>query len=62
MCTAGQMIRSHIHGNRCLIVTNDRIAPIFLEKYKNSIQVAGGDSLKVGTFFLFVCLFKAHFL
>ena len=52
--TAGQMIQSHIQGNRCLIVTNDRIAPMFLEKYQTVIQAAGGDRLKVGTSFFFL--------
>jgi hypothetical protein len=52
--TAGQMIQSHIQGNRCLIVTNDRIAPMFLEKYQTMIQAAGGDRLKVGTSFFFL--------
>lgn len=36
------MLRSHITGTRALIVTNDRIAPIFLEKYETLLN-EGGD-------------------
>jgi len=39
---AGKMLRSHIKGTRALLVTNDRIAPIFLEKYEKLLK-EGGD-------------------
>jgi len=44
---AGEMIRSHIKGNRALLVTNDRIAPFLLEKYEKLLN-DGGD-IKIGT-------------
>lgn len=44
------MIRTHIQGKKCLIVTNDKIAPIFLERYKEMIQFEADESLKVGTY------------
>mmetsp|Transcript_129217 Transcript_129217/g.374074 ORF Transcript_129217/g.374074 Transcript_129217/m.374074 type:complete len:416 (+) Transcript_129217:133-1380(+) len=33
-----EMLTSHIQGNKALIVTNDRIAPMYLEKYEQLIQ------------------------
>lgn len=36
------MLRSHIKGNRALLITNDRIAPLHLEKYENLLK-DGGD-------------------
>lgn len=39
---AGKMLRSHIKGNRALLVTNDRISPFFLEKYEKILN-EGGD-------------------
>jgi len=47
--TAGKMLRSHIKGNRALLVTNDRISPFFLEKYEKILN-EGGDK-QIGTFF-----------
>lgn len=32
--TATQLLQSHIHGSKVLIVTNDRIAPMYLQKYQ----------------------------
>lgn len=32
--TASEILQSHVKGNKVLIVTNDRIAPIYLEKYR----------------------------
>mmetsp|Transcript_9912 Transcript_9912/g.12881 ORF Transcript_9912/g.12881 Transcript_9912/m.12881 type:complete len:426 (-) Transcript_9912:122-1399(-) len=37
----GAMLASHVHGNRCLIVTNDRVAPILLDKYVEMIESNG---------------------
>lgn len=39
---AGKMIRSHIKGNRALLITNDRVAPMHLERYERLLK-EGGD-------------------
>jgi 3-dehydroquinate synthase len=39
---AGKMLRSHIKGNRALLITNDRLAPMYLEKYETLLK-EGGD-------------------
>jgi len=39
---AGNMIRSHIKGSSALLITNDRIAPMHLDRYKN-LLLEGGD-------------------
>jgi 3-dehydroquinate synthase len=44
---AGEILRSHVKGNRALIVTNDRLAPIYLEKYERMMKEDG--SLKIDT-------------
>lgn len=44
---AGNMIRSHIKGNRALLVTNDRVAPMHLAKYERLLN-EGGD-IKIDT-------------
>jgi len=44
---AGNMIRSHIEGNSALLITNDRIAPMHLDRYKR-ILLEGGD-IKIHT-------------
>jgi hypothetical protein len=36
---ASQLLQSHIQGNKVLIVTNDRIAPMYLEKYRALLLV-----------------------
>jgi 3-dehydroquinate synthase len=41
------MIRSHITGNRALLITNDRIAPMHLEKYEKLLK-DGGDDIQIG--------------
>jgi len=38
---AGDMIRSHVKGSRALLVTNDRIAPMYLEKYEQCLKKGG---------------------
>lgn len=40
------MLRRHVGGKRVLIITNDRIAPMYLEKYTNLMS---GDGLRVDT-------------
>jgi 3-dehydroquinate synthase len=40
------MLRRHIGGKRVLIVTNDRISPMYLEKYTNLLS---GEGLVVDT-------------
>jgi 3-dehydroquinate synthase len=47
---ASALLKSHVQGNKVLIVTNDRIAPMYLEKYKNLLS-NGGD-LRVETLIL----------
>jgi hypothetical protein len=32
---ASSLLQSHVHGSKVLIVTNDRIAPMHLQKYKD---------------------------
>jgi len=39
---ASKLLKSHITGNKCLIITNDRIAPMYLEKYESLLK-QGGD-------------------
>ncbi len=39
---AGKILRSHIKGNRALLVTNDRLEPLYLEKYEKLLN-EGGD-------------------
>jgi 3-dehydroquinate synthase len=41
-----EMLRRHIGGKRVLIVTNDRIAPLYLEKYT---QLLDGEGIKADT-------------
>lgn len=46
---AGKLLRSHIKGNRALLITNDRLEPIFLEKYEKLLN-EGGD-IQIGEYF-----------
>ena len=39
---AATLIRQHIHGKRVLLITNDRIAPLYLERYQ---QLLSNNSL-----------------
>jgi 3-dehydroquinate synthase len=43
---AATLLKSHVKGNRVLIVTNDRISPMYLEKYERLFK---DDSIAVGT-------------
>jgi 3-dehydroquinate synthase len=36
--TASTLLQSHIHGNKVLLVTNDRIAPLYLETYQSLLS------------------------
>lgn len=45
---AGMMLRSHIQGHRALLITNDKIESVYLEKYERIIM-EGGDK-QVDTF------------
>jgi 3-dehydroquinate synthase len=47
---ASHLLQSHVKGNKALIVTNDRIAPLYLEKYKALLQAGG--TLEVDTLVL----------
>jgi 3-dehydroquinate synthase len=40
--TAGKLLRSHVKGNKALLVTNDLVAPLYLEKYAALLR-EGGD-------------------
>jgi len=44
---AGNMIRKYIHGNRALLITNDRVAPFHLARYERILN-EGGD-IKIDT-------------
>ena len=48
---AASLLQSHIHGNKVLIVTNDRIAPMYLDKYQ-SLLAANNPQLSVDTLVL----------
>jgi len=39
---AGELLRSHVKGNRALLITNDRISDWYLEKYEKMLK-EGGD-------------------
>jgi 3-dehydroquinate synthase len=41
--TASELLRSHITGKSVLIVTNDRVAPLHLEKYRTLFLGGGGN-------------------
>lgn len=43
---AGELLRSHVEGNRALLITNDRISDWYLEKYEKMLK-EGGD-IQVG--------------
>lgn len=44
------MLRRHVGGKRVLIVTNDKIAPLYLDKYAALLSSGeGGDGLQVDT-------------
>ncbi len=43
---AGKLLRSHVKGNRALLITNDRISPMYLDKYEQMLK-EGGD-IQVG--------------
>ena len=43
---AGKLLRSHVKGNRALLITNDRLSPLYLEKYEQMLK-EGGD-IQVG--------------
>ena len=45
---AGKMLRSHITGNRALLVTNDLLEPLYLDKYEQLLK-NGGD-IQIGEF------------
>lgn len=39
---ASEILKSHVKGNKALIITNDRISPMYLEKYESLLKM-GGD-------------------
>lgn len=47
---AGELLRSHVKGKRVLLVTNDRIAPMYLEQYEAMFKEGG--ELQVDTLVL----------
>ena len=41
------LLRRHVHGKRVLLITNDRIAPLYLERYQQLLaDNAGNDDGK----------------
>ena len=44
---SSSLLRSHIHGNRVLLITNDRIAPMYLERYQQLLS--DGECIRVDT-------------
>ena len=48
---AARILRSHITGNRALLVTNDRLEPLFLEKYERLLNDASdGKEIQIGEY------------
>ena len=45
--TAASLLKSHIHGQKVLIVTNDRIAPMYLDRYKEIVASTSSDSQNI---------------
>ena len=43
---SSSLLQSHIHGNRVLLITNDRIAPMYLERYQRLLS-DGGQGIRV---------------
>ena len=42
--SASSILRSHVSGKRVLLITNDNIAPVYLEKYRRLLSSSyGGD-------------------
>jgi len=39
---AGRILRSHVEGNRAFLITNDLLAPMYLDKYEQLLK-EGGD-------------------
>lgn len=53
---AGRLLRSHVKGNRALLITNDRIAPMYLEKYASLLKE--DEKIRVGTLQYMILVFK----
>jgi 3-dehydroquinate synthase len=47
---ASKLLQSHITGNKALLITNDRIAPMYLERYTALLE--RGGNIKVHTLVL----------
>ena len=43
----GDLIAAHLAGNRAAVVTNETIAPLFLERLETSLRKVGVDSLAI---------------
>ena len=50
---AGKILRSHITGNRALLVTNDLIEPLYLAKYEKLLKEGG--NIQIGMFLVMIC-------
>ena len=37
----GKMLANHVSGKRAFLITNDRIAPMYLNKYKEMLEAGG---------------------
>lgn len=51
MQTAAELLQAHIGGSKVLLITNDRISPLYLEKYEQLLK-AGDSNLQVETLVL----------
>lgn len=51
MASAAELLQSHIGGSKVLLITNDRISPLYLEKYEQLLK-AGDSNLQVETLVL----------
>ena len=50
LIAAAELLQSHVQGNKVLIVTNDRISPMYLDKYESLFK--SGGKLNVETLVL----------
>ena len=41
LITAASLLQSHVKGSKVLLITNDRIAPMYLEKYESLLKRGG---------------------
>ena len=44
---ASTLLRKHIHGKRVLLITNDRIAPMYLDRYQKLLSENSSDGKEI---------------